>query len=128
MSLIIFIDTGDVINDNDKYFSYNFSSLKNIFISLMYLQTLSNFPDIMLNNHKSYSFMAPLLSLYVFFTYFIIQSVLIGSIEEQFMHIWMQDLEGIQEYNEVLGDLNGLENYQNIDIDMEMVEKRIMRK
>ena len=72
--------------------------------------------------------MAPLLSLYVFFTYFIIQSVLIGSIEEQFMHIWMQDLEGIQEYNEVLGDLNGLENYQNIDIDMEMVEKRIMRK
>jgi hypothetical protein len=40
----------------------------------------------------------------------------------------MQDLEDIQEYNEVLGDLNGLENYQNIDIDMEMVEKRIMRK
>lgn len=68
----------------------------------------------------------PVICLNCIFTVWIIQSILIGVIEEKFKETWIKDLEDIQENEQVLEALNELENYHKVD--MELMQKRIMRE
>lgn len=67
----------------------------------------------------------PVIGFNCIFTVFIIQSVLIGVIEEKFTSTWIKDIEDIQENEEVMQALNQLENYRQVD--MELMKKRILR-
>lgn len=60
------------------------------------------------------------------FNGFIIQSVLIGIIEEKFTEIWIKDIEDIQRVPQIMEALNELDEVVNVD--MEIMKKRILKR
>ena len=86
---------GDIIHDSENFYTYNFSTYYSIFVSLMYMQTNNTYPDLVLPswpNNNSYIFRL-VVSVQHLVSFFVIQSVVLGYIQNKYEKIEAQDLE-----------------------------------
>lgn len=105
-------DFADTQYDTKEYFLYNLSSYYDIFVTLMYMQTVNNFPDLIVQSSTlvGSGLYHVVIIAHQIVCFFIIHSMLLGYTQEQYNKIYEEEVE------------HELEDKETIVIALEMIE------
>jgi hypothetical protein len=102
LGILSLIDYGDAYADTKYYYTFNFTNYMTIFITLLFLQTTNNSPDLVIFKHIHNSALIPVLLFNTFMNVFIIQNVLIAFIDQKYQETWIEDLQDLVEHEHIV--------------------------
>ena len=105
-------DFADSQYDTKEFFLYNLSSYYDIFVTLMYMQTVNNFPDLIVQSSTlvGSGLYHVVIIVHQIICFFVIHSMLLGYTQEQYNKIYEEEVE------------HELEDKETIVIALEMIE------
>jgi hypothetical protein len=124
---VITYGEGDQIQDAEYFFSYNYSSFYNIFVTLLYLVTVNNFPELIIGagdmQHRFAIY--AVVSVHAFLAIFIIHAIILGVINDEYTRIYQSELEqDLNERNTIALAMDIAEGQR--DVDVGILEKLVL--
>lgn len=115
------------IKDADFFFSYNYNSFYNILVTLLYLVTVNNFPELIIGagaeQHRAVIY--TVVCIHAFVAIFMIHGVILGVINDEYGRIYQTELEtDLNDRNTIAMAMGIVEDQRDVDIDV--LEKLVL--
>lgn len=115
------------IKDADYFFTYNYNTFYNIFVTLLYLVTVNNFPELIIGagaeQHRAVIY--TIVIIHSFVAIFMIHAVILGVINDEYGRIYQSELEtDLNDRNTIAIAMEIVEDQREIDIDV--LEKLVL--
>lgn len=111
-------DYGDSYRDAPYFYSYNYESFSSILGTLLFLQTVNNFPELIISEATSTHFFVVyfIICVHAFIVLFVIHAMVLGHINEEYMRLYEKELnEDLEERNTVVLALEIVSGKRDID-------------